>query len=152
MLVTLLHTHICACAFEIINTTTPTIPYYTINPSYCWMPDLENQEWWVKKLFDGSQLSPPIPSIYTSLANLLLSSKEGCRSPFITHLTVFELQTFKNIFMYSLGSSLKPIIPSKSTPPPINLYHLQPSLTLTYYRSLPTLLNTKLGRLVLLSL
>ena len=34
---------------EIITTTTPTIPYYTINPSYCWMPDLENQEWWVKK-------------------------------------------------------------------------------------------------------
>ena len=29
--------------FEIITTTTPTIPYYTINPSYCWMPDLENQ-------------------------------------------------------------------------------------------------------------
>ena len=23
--------------FEIITTTTPTIPYYTINPSYCWM-------------------------------------------------------------------------------------------------------------------
>ena len=31
-------------AFEIITTTTPTIPYYTINPSYCWIPDLENQE------------------------------------------------------------------------------------------------------------
>ena len=26
-------------AFEIITTTTPTIPYYTINPSYCWMPE-----------------------------------------------------------------------------------------------------------------
>ena len=38
-----------------ITTTTPTIPYYTINLkhlSYCRMPDLENQEWWVKKLFD----------------------------------------------------------------------------------------------------
>ena len=31
-------------SLEIITTTTPTIPYYTINPSYCWMPDLENQE------------------------------------------------------------------------------------------------------------
>ena len=30
--------------FEIITTTTPTIPYYTVNPSYCWMPHLENQE------------------------------------------------------------------------------------------------------------
>ena len=40
-----------ACTFEIITTTTPAIPYYTINPSYCWMPDLENQEWWVKNLF-----------------------------------------------------------------------------------------------------
>ena len=32
------------------------IPYCTINLkhfSYCWVPDLENQEWWVKKLFDG---------------------------------------------------------------------------------------------------
>ena len=30
---------------SLLYTTTPTIPYYTINPSYCWMPDLENQEW-----------------------------------------------------------------------------------------------------------
>ena len=33
--------------FEIITTTARTIPYYTINLkhlSYCWMPDLENQE------------------------------------------------------------------------------------------------------------
>ena len=48
--------------FEIITTTTPTIPYYTINPSYCWMPDLENQEWWVKKLFDGMPTLPTHPA------------------------------------------------------------------------------------------
>ena len=36
------------CVFEITTTTTPTIPYYTINPSYCWMLDLKNQDWWVK--------------------------------------------------------------------------------------------------------
>ena len=50
------------CTFEIITTTTPTIPYYTINPSYCWMPDLENQEWWVKKLFDGMPTLPTHPA------------------------------------------------------------------------------------------
>ena len=49
-------------AFKIITTTTPTIPYYTINPSYCWMPDLENQEWWVKKLFDGMPTLPTHPA------------------------------------------------------------------------------------------
>ena len=26
--------------------------------SYCWMPDLENQEWWVRKLFDGMPTLP----------------------------------------------------------------------------------------------
>ena len=55
---------VCACvhAFEIITTTTPTIPYYTINLSYCWMPDLENQEWCVKKLFDGMPTLPTHPA------------------------------------------------------------------------------------------
>ena len=48
--------------FEIITTTTPTIPYYTINPSYCWMPDIDNQEWWVKKLFDGMPTLPTHPA------------------------------------------------------------------------------------------
>ena len=41
--------NIASYTFEIITTTTPTIPYYTINPSYCWMPDLENQEWSCKR-------------------------------------------------------------------------------------------------------
>ena len=53
--------------------------YYTINLkhlSYCWMPDLENQEWWVKKLSDGMPTLPTQADRQTDRQTL----RAACRS------------------------------------------------------------------------
>jgi len=45
---------------EFITITTPNNKTKPYNLAYCWIPDLENQEWQVEKLMMACQLSLPI--------------------------------------------------------------------------------------------